>query len=267
MKLWTPSSSAAIGLLAGATIMNLMSPRPAPAPSVGDERCAPERAKEATWLAATAPRLPPPSSDHAARSSLPPSAAAPAIVFQIDRSDPQDLLTPEQRRALARQRYGGLIRELALAPDGTARLLEALSQPDVTHEAIVAAIGDRDAARFEALKASLPARQELRRLRDQLEDIGEPLSEEQYRALIRAVSAQSGEKPSRPPQGESAQDSLELYRDWLSEREHTLHADAAKVLTSSQLSALDESQAVREAMRPTLRSSSTSDPPRAGSGG
>lgn len=174
----------------------------------------------------------------------------PSMLGQAGGWNPLAQLSSEQRKIMIRHRYGELLRELAVPQSERERLLEVLSAhearrpsvpnrgPGSTHDAealasreraeIAAVIGDEKAATFEQLKSTVSLRAEVRRVRDQLDEAGEPMTAEQYRALIGAMS------------------------DWVAERDDMFREKAAGVLERAQLKTLDEG---RSCAKPCARSS------------
>jgi hypothetical protein len=208
----------------------------------------------------------------AARAAAP--APAPPATFGRAGLPSMPPPTFEQRKTMLRHSYGALFRELILSPLETERMLQVLSEQQARRSPaesgregaeIAAAIGVDKAAAFERLRGTMSARFELRSVRDQLEDAGEPMTAEQYRALMTAIRAQSPQLPTSPPRGETLEDSMELFRDWMSERNEAFRETAATILNPAQLKMLDESLALREAMQSQLGAALGSAP--AGSGG
>jgi hypothetical protein len=205
----------------------------------------------------------------------PPTPVLPHTVFGMGGGwNPIAQLSAEQRKTMVRHRYGALLRELALSPSQRESLLNVLSEQQARsafvprrdsgsaqaaaaaasreqHE-IAAAIGDEKAAAFEQLKDTMSVREELRSVRDQLEEAGEPMTAEQYRALIGAMTALGLERPPHPGEATSREEAAELYRNWVTDRDEMLRESAAKTLEPAQLKMLDEGQELREAMRPQL---------------
>jgi hypothetical protein len=193
---------------------------------------------------------------------------------------PGTALSLVQRERAVQHRYGALFRELGLSPEDTARARAVLSDQEERavgssdeeaaarrreQDALTSAIGREKAERFSQLKASLPARSELRRVRDRLEEAGEPMSGEQQRALVAVMSSLPGSSP-RPIPGESLEQGIERFRSWTSERDRAFRERASDILSEGQQRTLEEAAELREAQAPQLRASALGVG-RAGSGG
>ena len=105
-------------------------------------------------------------------------------------------LNPEQEKTRLRQQYGALLRDMALNEAQTNAMLDVLSNqarrmeqgervdPERNRRELEAAIGSGKAAEFERLRRTVLARSEVRVVRNRLEDVGQPLSEEQLQKLL-----------------------------------------------------------------------------------
>jgi hypothetical protein len=188
-----------------------------------------------------------PTAASSARGITPVSTAAIA---------PRDLsLAPEHRRSILLQRYGQLLRELSLSPEQSDALLGALATldpsagllpsepPDAAREQAVIAhvVGPDKAAEFQRLKLTLPARAELRAVRDRLEQAGDDLSPEQLEELTAVLTARTAQLALPPKAGadETAEQRMLRLRSWMHDRERGFREDEAGVLSQSQLQLLD----------------------------
>jgi hypothetical protein len=182
-------------------------------------------------------------------------------------------LSLEQREIMSRGRFGWMIRELELPEERAETLLRVLAtQEDRAAEAsrtnataaerarlasaqreldraeIEAVIGPDKAAKLDSLKEAQSARAELRRVRDELEDMGEPLSDSQYATLVSAMRSRPSSPPPARVAGESADDGVERLRSWFDERDRKLLDEAAAVLTPEQQQRLEERQSLTRAL-------------------
>jgi hypothetical protein len=187
-------------------------------------------------------------------------------------------LSAEQRKSMSRSKYGALFRELALSEQQIDALLPVLAaqdqaegqrrmhngpgadaqtpDPERNRAEIAAVVGADKAAQFETLKKSLPARSQLAMLRMNLDQSGEPMTEEQRQKLLAIMTAREP-VPMPPPlrvDGESGEQSFLRFRDWQQDRDRQMREDAASVLTPQQQKRLDEINAVQAAMRPATMS-------------
>jgi hypothetical protein len=265
----------------------------APRAAAADEaKC--ESRVEQVCLGGAAPVAAARAADHALRAGGEPAATPAPAPFPPGKGgdwNPIAQLSSEQRKTMVRHQYGELLRELALSPVQAERLMHALSEQEARNplmargmlsgatgddEAaldrqraeITAAIGEEKAAAFEELREMLPVRSEVRRVRDQLEEAGEPVTSEQYRALMSAMKGTVS--PQRPPSSaasESWEETAEAYHDWMNERDDMFRESAAKILSPTQLKTLDEGQELREAMRLQFRASFEAQKAQTPSGG
>ncbi|HKP59546.1 MAG TPA: hypothetical protein VJV78_22640 [Polyangiales bacterium] len=249
-QMWLIGSVAA---LSGAAIGHLFSQLP------------PERAAEQACieqLAGQRPRVEPAAESATTRQREPPQPerADPSPFARLVGHNSMSLLTLEQHKLRLRHSYGALFEELGLSADEVARLLAVLSSQEQRNFSrgrssssdtatqdraeLEDAIGGTKAAAFEQLRATLPARLDLRRIRDQLEEAGQPMTSEQQRMLLDILRA-SG--PDTPPR-----EDLQRYQAWIGERDRGIRQNAAAVLSPAQLQTLDEARALRDAMQTQL---------------
>lgn len=181
-----------------------------------------------------------------------------------------DGLSIAQRARMILQQEGALIRALELAPEDQERLLNVLSEQqqrrllgrDATVDGATVsqredaelsrAIGRDKAEKFAQLKAAEPARQEWKRVRDQLEQAGEPLTLDQQRALASVMSAVPIKSPLPVP-GEPWEQAVSRFRGWVGEKDRTFREQAADILSPSQAQTLKDAAELREAQTPSLR--------------
>lgn len=236
----------------------------------------------------------PERSHHDARPAAVPSSTAPtapaatqqaplapvsSMLAMLGGAQPSAQLSPQQRKTMARHQYGALLQELALPPGQAERLLELLGEQQTQRRPvgvrrdragaaqdsedaarreqaeIAAVIGEEKAAAFEQLRETLPLRSELRKVRDQLEDVGDPMTPEQHRALLATLTSGGLARPPSPGEGESMEESAQLYGDWVSDRDDLMRESAAKILSPTQLKTLEETRQLNDAMRPRLGAS------------
>jgi hypothetical protein len=208
------------------------------------------------------------------------SGALAAVRAALSRSQRSREVPAEYQAMQARQRYGQLFRELELSDaqiDGLAPVLHAQEQralatasasgeqarsgasqrhaSDEERSEIAAIIGPEKAAQLEDLRNAMPIRAELRRVRDQLEEAGEPVSPEQQRQLVAILSNRAAPSPPVPEAGEPPEHGFERFRAWARDRDLRLRADSAAVLTPQQLERLEESEALRSVMLPQAENS------------
>lgn len=196
-----------------------------------------------------------------------------ALLAALARARGGPTLSLEQREILSRGRFGWMFRELELPAEQAETLLRVLAtqeeraadasrttasaaersrlvaaQKELDQAEIQAVLGTDKAAKLERLKEAQSARAELRRVRDDLEDMGEPLSETQYAALASAARARPLSPPPARVAGEPPDDGVERLRTWFSERDRKILDDAAAVLTPEQQQRLEERQSLTRAM-------------------
>jgi hypothetical protein len=196
-----------------------------------------------------------------------------------------DGLSIAQRARMILQQQGALIQALELAPEDQERMLNVLSEqeqrrqpggPDATLDEVTLrqredaelsrAIGRDKAEQFAQLRAAEPARQELKRVRDRLEEAGAPLTLEQQRAIASLMTGVPIQSP-RPVPGEPWDQAVNRFRTWASERDRTFREHAAGILSATQVKTLEDAAELREAQMPRLRAVATAQSAAAGSGG
>jgi len=157
----------------------------------------------------------------------------------------RDIDTPAARRALRVSLRGvnyPLFREMGLTKEDAEHVVDALvgiqgdlakaaskeldpaQGHEIYHRALVNALGAERAGKYESLTESLPARAELRTLRNYLEDMGTPLSEEQQTKLL-GMLGQAGRQEGIPATPNTAPQS-----DLLAQASDVLSEDQAKYL-------------------------------------
>jgi hypothetical protein len=92
---------------------------------------------------------------------------------------------------------------------------------EIYHRALVDALGPERASKYESLTESLPARAELRTLRNYLEDVGTPLSDEQQSKLLAVLAKTQGQtgSPAAPPDPSPAVQLMAQAHDVLSKEQ------------------------------------------------
>ena len=167
---------------------------------------------------------------------------------------------PEHRQSILRQRYGEILHELALSAEQSDALLATLATLDPSagmlpttppdpareHVALAQVIGADQATEFQRQKLTLPARAEVRAVRDRLEAAGDELTQEQYEQL-RATLKESALALEPPTPTSSADETpaqrVARFNARIDERERVFREAESSVLTASQLRLLDAGRA------------------------
>lgn len=183
--------------------------------------------------------------------------------------------TPREERILALRSHGELLREMELSDAETGAIVDVLvahqraldvllrrlggahglrngalasARPQIEqleHDkmtAVVARLGERRAQRLHELEQTLPARLELKDIRDHLEAVGAPMNEEQKSRMLALLS---GQEPPPSPQNMDTgtwADGYEEFRAWRSERDENVQQLAASWLTPEQQRHLEQYQ-------------------------
>lgn len=178
-------------------------------------------------------------------------------------------LSPEHWTTIVRERYGRVLyRELSLSDAEVDALLPVLVAQDAgpggptvhfgprdTPEArqreseIAAVIGPEKAAQFVEERSNIPARIEVRSMREQLERAGAPLSDEQNAALSTVMKDLGFSKPPPPAPDATPQESVERTLAWRAARSKHVRDRVAPLLTPRQLQRWDEFESLRVATR------------------
>jgi hypothetical protein len=209
------------------------------------------------------------------------ATARPSAVVQAPAAQSRSRELPlDQRKIMARQRNGQLFRELGLSEQQVDALLDVLAAQDArapsnsrriggppfgrlgpsadatspeelqrNRDEIASAIGPEKAAQFEALKKTLPARDQLQQLRNELERAGDPVTDEQQRRLLAIMNSRETTAPPARVEGESPEESMARYREWRRESSESLRRDAASVLTPDQVKRMEESDGLRTSLQ------------------
>lgn len=209
------------------------------------------------------------TSMHAARAqdhdslTLPGTTAPPITSLPTVRQRPFGL-TVAQRRGFVRQRFGQLLKQLSLPESKAEALLDVIAAQEERAQTgagvlanfrtnaeererdsreIEALVGPEVAAKIARWQDLAMSRSSLRKVRDELEDLGEPLSEEQKTSLDQRFQA----LPTRPlmpkrDEGESNEAFSQRFREWRQDSRQQLRATVAPVLTPLQLKHYDELQ-------------------------
>jgi|GEM_PF-3928814 len=183
-------------------------------------------------------------------------STAPAPAMPPMRPD----ISPKSRRIMARMRNGKMFKQLGLSAAQEESLLDVLAvqeermmamrvsdptaRPDAlraTNRAEVAAvIGSESAEKLDAWQQAQSARMEIRRVRDQLEDVGEPLSAAQLTRIEELIHA----RPSLPApirmKEESGEAFMDRFKGWRQESREQIRAELSPVLEPRQLERYDE---------------------------
>jgi hypothetical protein len=147
------------------------------------------------------------------------AASSPVPADEHHHEGDAEVPSEEQLRFLVMSMNAPLFRELGLSTTELEATLRALSNVqlafagldpnDVDHEKVraetraelVKALGSNKADRFEALQRTLPARAQLRELRNYLEDVGTPIDERQQTALLATFADSAREQHARGAEG------------------------------------------------------------------
>jgi hypothetical protein len=190
-------------------------------------------------------------------------------------------LSPKLRLASVRLRNGQLFQELGLDESQIAALVPVLGQqeerlaaatrldprtgrppnpaelfnPERDQVELEAVLGRAKAAQFASLRKTLPARSDVRRIRSELEQAGEPITDVQERLMLAKVSARSGPTPIPPVAKESLTSGMERIEETRRERAQQLREELSSVLSPPQLARYDEQAELRAAYDSASRSS------------
>lgn len=130
---------------------------------------------------------------------------------------------------------------------------------------IEAVIGRERAEQLEMWQHQLGARLEMRHVREQLEDVGEPLSEEQLARIGKLIDARLPAPVPEREGGESDTSFRERFMSWRNENRERLREDVTSVLEPRQLARYYEldalSRSIEEAMPDRARSAAGAGPP------
>jgi hypothetical protein len=187
-------------------------------------------------------------------------------------------LTPSQRRTMTRQQYGKLFRELNLSESQVERVLDVLAAQEERSRAaspqgmarprsaldpkerernkqeLAVAIGPDNAAKLEHWQDQSIPRGELQRVRDQLENAGEPLTTEQQHALNQRLQQRPDrESPPRREPDEPQEAFQERFHEWRADSRKQLRDDVAQTLTPQQQKRFDELEEMTSAFEQQIR--------------
>lgn len=193
--------------------------------------------------------LPPPTAATANLGALPPPAA-----YRVD-------LSPSARRLSLQLHSGAIFRKLGLSgsqleslvdvllaqQDRAASMAGASPDPDArtrNRAEIAALIGNERAQQLEDWQSRGQARFELRRMRDQLEDSGEPLSEAQIKRISELMQAQPP-APLTPRQKDETPEAFsERFKAWRNDHREQLRNQLSSLLEPRQLERYDDMEVV-----------------------
>jgi hypothetical protein len=186
-------------------------------------------------------------------------------------------LSAEHRRTMLRQRNGQLFRQLGLSDAQIEALLDVLAKQEERARAakpgaflgamgpssdpnelarnraeIEAVVGSDKAAKLETWQKLFTARHELRRVRDQLEDVGEPLSEEQQNRLNELVQLRPRSFAPERKEGDTPEAFMERFRSWRQDSRQQLRTEVSSVLNPRQLARYDEMDELAHAFDRTM---------------
>jgi hypothetical protein len=168
-----------------------------------------------------------------------------------------------------RRRYAELFREMELSEQQIEALVPVLiaqDQPDTEarsggelrsardaereRAAISAVLGPDKGLHFDRLKKTLPARMQLSFAREQLEQTGSPLREDQRKRLLAILNAQEPLAPWKRIEGESSEQQFARYRQWQQDGAKRFIEQAAPVLTPEQMKHLEDQAAINASVVP-----------------
>jgi hypothetical protein len=138
------------------------------------------------------------------------------------------------------------------------------AEAEAREREIGAVLGAEKAAQFTELRRGMPARVEVRIIRQNLENLGVPVTAEQERQLVAMMKNSTPPEPPRPNPGQDPLEASEQFRAWRAERSKYVRDNAAPLLTPRQLERLDESEALQAAMQaamPPLNLAPSGGPP------
>lgn len=191
----------------------------------------------------------------------PPTAAGPLQPIAANRID----IPPATRRMSLKLLSGAIFRQLGLSEAQIESLLDVLiaqqtrmteakpgtlaanADPETrarNRAEIAAVIGNERAAQLEDWQNRTMARFELRRVRDQLEDSGEPLSDAQLKRITELVQTQPLAPLTPRQKDETGEAFMERFRTWRSETREQLRSHVSSVLEPRQLERYDDMDAV-----------------------
>ena len=192
------------------------------------------------------------------RSAAVGNAPPPPLATRFD-------LSPASRRLMVQHQNGKMFRQLGLSPAEVESLLDVLvaqqeraaegrsgplfagSDPEwrASNRAEVAAvIGEEPAAQLEDWQTRALARFELRRLRDQLEDSGEPLSDAQLKRINESMRAQPQVPPPAHQKDDAPEAIMERFKAWRKDQREQLRGQVSSVLEPRQLERYDEIESI-----------------------
>ena len=198
------------------------------------------------------PAFPPPPIAAAPVSTAP----APTATLPIIKPD----YSPTGRRTMVRLRNGKMFKQLGLSETQVSSLLDVLvaqeerattakpnEQPLDRDEVraknraeVAAVIGSEAAEKLEAWQEQFTARLEVRRVRDQLDGVGEPLSEAQLSRITELIHARPPQLPPMRQQDESNEAFAARWKSWRTDNREQVRAELSTVLEPRQLERYDE---------------------------
>lgn len=126
----------------------------------------------------------------------------------------------------------------------TMRLSDPTSRPDElrakNRAEVAAVIGSEPAEKLDAWQQAQSARMEVRRVRDQLEDVGEPLSAAQLTRIEELIHARPPVPAPVRSKDETGEAFMERFKGWRQESREQIRAEVSPVLEPRQLERFDE---------------------------
>ena len=191
----------------------------------------------------------------AAASPLGPAPASPPppIVMRPD-------ISPKSRRTMARLRNGKMFKQLGLPDAQVESLLDVLSAQEEramavkpgdpstdpeevrarNHAEVAAVIGRESAEKLDAWQQQAMLRMEMRRMRDQLDDVGEPLSTAQSSRIEELMRAHPPSPPPQRQRDEPPDAFMSRFKSWRQDSREQVRAEVSTVLEPRQLERYDE---------------------------
>jgi hypothetical protein len=206
---------------------------------------------------ATAARVLPPISQPVAAAN----SAANLLADDRPKSEAFKKMMRLNVRAYNKQLYSDVGAEIGLSKDETGKLIDLLTEQQVTDNAagcdwmnqddcrlrleerrrqdkaeIVDLIGGAKADALEEYQQSMPARQEVDTIATQLEGADAPLSDEQRRRMVAVVKEERNRIPAPEMSDQSASGDMgKAFADWQSGYEERVASQARDILTPEQL--------------------------------
>jgi hypothetical protein len=163
-------------------------------------------------------------------------------------------MSPKTRRTMVRMRHGRMFKQLGLSDAQVESLLDVLiaqeeraksagADPELrarNRAELEAVVGREPAEKLDAWQQQTAARMEVRRVRDQLEEMGEPLSDAQLSRINELVHARAPAPPPARQKDEPGEAFAERFKTWRADSREQMRGDVSSVLETRQLERYDE---------------------------